>query len=687
MLGKKNKLLIMEHKNRKKPYESERSDWLHILKHDLVVPMNQRQFEWNGKDLKTFIEDIVHIFDSDYVEKMGSIIVYNTPEGTKEIWDGQQRTTAIILLLHAISSQLYQISNNTSSIHNPTKKDESFKMADDISKLIKAGPFAKCKTIEQDDFYREYLIRYGLSDVTRPSIYYHNVDDQNAMSHIFNRLYESYHKYCECIYHEDNEIDDSDANDDENEEDNVSISTEYKCTKDSVQCQYSSKNIQSFLKHLSSSHNVNEKIDLSISNSKIYDAYDYIYSKLMEFKYEHNKLYELAIFIAQDIDIQLFKSNDVNYVVKIFDWENNRGRRVNDLDLVKHTVLTAIPPQFRKKCYDDWVRLKNVSFEKNQKLNMYPDLGDKLFDVALDIYAIKYKDSKKIEMHEKSKIYEKYSANLVDPNNGGKPTIQTYTNLLRFFQIVGELHGIYANIKVDKYGRLINTTRRVTIPWAAYSYVMLPIFYIRKENKAGISVCLEIFLKWYFRNINNKMVSLSHLNICHKLLNITNKVINDNTFNYHLELTKELNSGICKLEYIKKLCDLDLKKVNAVRTTYLLYFIETKLNTDNHTVALDNTLEHIIPKCLDKDPKSNDFAYIHSLGNLTLLEGKNSKTNNHKGNSSIQNKSYQEKLESYLKSSCLITRNLGSHFPRFTEKEVALRTYQLATHLEAFTSM
>ena len=43
-----------------------------------------------------------------------------------------------------------------------------------------------------------------------------------------------------------------------------------------------------------------------------------------------------------DIDIQYYECTDANYVSKIFDWENNRGKSVESLDVVKNLILSKI---------------------------------------------------------------------------------------------------------------------------------------------------------------------------------------------------------------------------------------------------------------------------------------------------------------------------------------------------------
>ena len=63
---------------------------------------------------------------------------------------------------------------------------------------------------------------------------------------------------------------------------------------------------------------------------------------------------------------------------------------------------------------------------------------------------------------------------------------------------------------------------------------------------------------------------------------------------------------------------------------------------------------------------------MDNIGNLTLIEGKNSE-NGHKGNCSLGSKSYHKKKDSYKKSSCKITNKIYDHFNDFDEYHIKER--------------
>jgi hypothetical protein len=124
---------------------------------------------------------------------------------------------------------------------------------------------------------------------------------------------------------------------------------------------------------------------------------------------------------------------------------------------------------------------------------------------------------------------------------------------------------------------------------------------------------------------------------------------------------------------------MNFKSTNA---THLLLFYETNINPDLHTVPLEYTLEHIY--CQKNKANLLDQSLMNNIGNLTLLEGKNS-LNGHKGNSSMGSKSYDNKQKSYAGSSSKITRNISETYNTFEEKDIIERNKFISIKLNEFT--
>ena len=82
--------------------------------------------------------------------------------------------------------------------------------------------------------------------------------------------------------------------------------------------------------------------------------------------------------------------------------------------------------------------------------------------------------------------------------------------------------------------------------------------------------------------------------------------------------------------------------------------METCKNTDIHNVSLKYTLEHIY--CQRDKAKLKDQSLMDNIGNLTLIEGKNSE-NGHKGNSSeiLLHKAYNQHQGAHPKKTLLVS--------------------------------
>ena len=65
-----------------------------------IIPLYQRAFAWTDKEIYQLIEDIYDFTADRYY--LGSLIVNVNQDGVYEVIDGQQRLTALFLLLNYI---------------------------------------------------------------------------------------------------------------------------------------------------------------------------------------------------------------------------------------------------------------------------------------------------------------------------------------------------------------------------------------------------------------------------------------------------------------------------------------------------------------------------------------------------------------------------------------------------------
>ena len=120
----------------------------------------------------------------------------------------------------------------------------------------------------------------------------------------------------------------------------------------------------------------------------------------------------------------------------------------------------------------------------------------------------------------------------------------------------------------------------------------------------------------------------------------------------------------------------------------LLYLAEA---TDSHEAVLQHSLVHIdhihAQTRRKSDPALTEKDNKHRLGNLTPLCGPNSAAGL-KGNSSLSNKPFAEKLASYAASNIAMTRTVASTYATtgFLDAQIEERSWALAAQLDELTA-
>ena len=573
--------------------------------------MNQREYSWEEEEISKFLYDIFKIYEENkYVEKMGSIINLNY-NGGNDIYDGQQRILTTILILNVIGCL-------------------SPKLKDKINQLLTVDTEIDTLTCEQEQIKEKCNVNII------PKIYCINPFDMEGLVNIFNNKIKSWTDY----------LSNKDTFDlfDEDEE--------YVCNV----CNTKISRKSDFIRHIKNTHDylVHDK------STKLYNAFIDIYNYFVLKKYNEQELIKLYKFILNDIDVQYYDCNDPEYVSRIFDWENNRGKAVETLDIIKNPILVKIPDDKKVEIYEKWEKLKhkeNPIYKSNY--------GQKIFDVAIQLYNNEIKRTINNEELFKPIIDSK----------------DTYKEIHKFFKIVENLFEIMDKISNDKFGRIINNTSRICLNWEAYMWCLLPIFY--KTDNINTEL-IKLMAKWYFRNIQFKNRSFNNLCYSNEFIKITNEVLKDIHYNYYKEITdclrKNKDIAINDENYLRDLNVMNFKSTNA---THLLLFYETCINTDLHKVSLEYTLEHIY--CQKEKAKLANQSLMNNIGNLTLIEGKNS-DNGHKGNSSLGSKSYDKKKKSYSESSSKITRNITKNYETFEEKDIIERNKFISIKFNEFTN-
>ena len=597
--------------HRVKPYTTNQESWSTILGKDMRIPMNQREYSWECEEITKFMDDICNIYEEEkYVEKMGSIINLNY-NNNNDIYDGQQRILTTILILYVIGCLSPKLKNK-------------------INQLLTVDTELDDLSPQQTKLKKECNVSII------PKIYCINPYDMKGLINIFNNKINSWVTFVDNL----DEIESFDEED------------EYVCNY----CDVKISRKTDFIRHITKQH----EYSLPDSSTKLHSAFVTIYNYVVLKHYDEQTLISLYKFILKDIDVQYYDCNDPEYVSRIFDWENNRGRAVETLDIIKNPILVQIPDDKKVEIYERWEKLKHINNKVYKK-----DYGQKIFDISIQLYNNQIK--RKI-------IHDELFKPIIDSKD-------TYHEIIKFFEIVEKISEIMDKISEDKFGRIINNTPRVCLNWEAYMYCLLPIFY--KTNNINSNL-IKLMTRWYFRNLQFKSRSFNNLCYSNEFIKITNEVLKNTDYDYYKDieecLVKNKDDSVSGKNYLRTMKDMNFKSTNA---THLLMFLETCMNTDLQHVSLDYTLEHIYCQKL-KSTLSNQ-SLMDNIGNLTLIEGKNS-DNGHKGNSSLGSKTYDKKLSSYEGSSCMITRMIASSYTSFTEETISTRSNQVIELLNEYTN-
>jgi hypothetical protein len=296
--------------SRIKPWTTNQESWNTILQKNLRIPMNQREYSWESSEINKFLNDIIKTFEENkYGLKLGSIInlKYNSQNN---IYDGQQRILTTILILYVIGFL-------------------SPKLEDKINTLLTIDTDLDVLTSEQKQIKEKCKV------ARIPKIYCINPYDMQGLVEILNNNIKPWAKYIDNI----EEIESYDENE------------EYVCNI----CNSKTSRKSDFIRHLKNFHNYLQPEQ----NTKLYDAFINIYNYIFLKKYNEQSLIELYKFILHDIDVQYYDCNDPEYVSRIFDWENNRGKLVETLDIIKNPILVKIPDDKKVEIYEQWENLKH----------------------------------------------------------------------------------------------------------------------------------------------------------------------------------------------------------------------------------------------------------------------------------------------------------------------------------------
>jgi uncharacterized protein with ParB-like and HNH nuclease domain len=390
-----------------------------------------------------------------------------------------------------------------------------------------------------------------------------------------------------------------------------------------------------------------------VVTSKIYENYQYFKECLQKSVYEPKQFFD-ALSVIEIVYIELNGNDDSENPQIIFESINSTGLSLTASDLIRNFLLMGISYDLQTRLYKDhWVSIENR-------------IPTSQISTFIRYYlTIKYGNT----VNEK-KVYDEYKRFFINESYIPEKAIEELNRYSKFYHwIVNET---LPHSKTNEIIKRINLMKATV----AYPYIIE----VLKLNEDGLynwhetNEIVAVVESYLFR----RLITDKKTNVLNKLFaTLSNNISSKNEKD---RLVKELMSKAGTQlfprddEFINSLRSIDLYNRRNHLAKLTLTMIENSLSKE--TVAFDAIqIEHIMPQTLTDEWKlalpqaiSIQTRYGNSLGNLTLTGY----------NSELSNKLFEEKLNLYLNSNIMMTRELFDHYKEWNERSIVDRAERLS---------
>jgi hypothetical protein len=397
------------------------------------------------------------------------------------------------------------------------------------------------------------------------------------------------------------------------------------------------------------------------SESRLYNAYDVIKEILEDKIGEVAALQSFLRFIHSDIRVTRMVITDWKFAMFAFNALNNIKVPVASSFLLKNLITRTIGEERSADVHATF-----LEWEKTLPSGKY----ESFIHLMLNMY---------LRCNMSIDEYDEYLA-----------TAQSLCSLEDFKASVAYGIEIEHMIKTDRFGKILLSFVSGHEIW---SLCLWPLSYIAGHTNVGlVRKLLRQLVAYGIRQ--NKRFTFNPLKTQSALRALLKAGFNktktvEQVFTGMLGL---LNSWLDPMISVKdRIASEQYRRGGVPFATVraeLLYLAEA---TDHHEAVLDHGKVHIDHVYAKKPSKKatplSDERNIHRLGNLTPLCGANSEAGL-KGNSSLSNKPFNKKLESYKMSNIAMTRDIVERFGAgdFLDDQIDQRTCALAQLLDEMTA-
>ncbi|AHN23123.1 DUF262 domain-containing protein [Lysinibacillus varians] len=370
------------------------------------------------------------------------------------------------------------------------------------------------------------------------------------------------------------------------------------------------------------------------SHNRIKNAYEFLYRKLSEEligldsydKYE--KLLNFYISFKDKFTLMYVETDDINEAFIIFETLNARGKELETSDLLKNHLFKT-----SNNLIDD---------VKNEWLKMQGNAEG--IDLTKFIRTIWNSSN---DFSRERELYKNLKRAVTKPNECLTFTKKLVDSLDPYKVLIDPQNESYfVDKEIEKHIENLkvlsaSTYFPIVIAMANASYDEVDIkkvlqaiesFIVRNCVIAGkVANRYEMLFAKVAKKISKEKLSYNKI-----LAELKPEMLNDDDFENYFEVAIIKSSSVAKF-VLRRIADYQQK--------------EMLVNPSNLVIHL----EHIMPKKIGKWKISDELhqKYLHRIGNLTLLSDEY--------NTSIKNKVFSEKKETYKKSKIEMTKTLSNY--------------------------
>jgi hypothetical protein len=611
-----------------------------LLKSNIHIPPGQRGYEWTDENIQSFFTDLLSYKNNGILNYyLGSMLIL---VGKKRfLWDGQQRTITINIILKAIIKFLKKTSDKeTLKQYNVSIKNIEFllyqdKIDDDESSDSDEDKIETSEELIDDD----YIIINKKKYITRLSICLeHNVDNL-AYKHI---MYDKFKLIDELFVN----VEDEKLN-------------KYKC----LNCGSIIANTELHLKSCKNIKNkqLNEIYKEYYHKSLIYKSFIKCYEEVAKCFDEFESVkdrQDIIDLLTIHSDVSINEFTNFTEATRAFNLENRRGKSIENSSFYRCILMTSCSNLNEEQMATINSNIKKLD-ERQNTLKYFNLEEEQIFITAGRIYVNNYEDINILSIFE-----NKSNCNTFDPNE--------FLTILH--KIYNDLDKVYLNNFYVRLLSMIGCIEKETI-----YHLLIPVLYSSKKLLSE-HVIIKLYTYNLIMNINQTNRHFNIQQTVKKLLifgDQINKMVESSKIEpiFDALFPANMDDELDILE--ENIKNLSFKK-NKTTIKKILYLLNYHKSNTTWKDATDIDIEHIIPQ----NNNDIDEKDLHNIGNLTLLSGKTNKTTNVKGNKALSNLNYNKKLIAYKDSGIHITTDIANKYPlKFTKTEINIRSTEIAKEI------